>query len=86
MGDQDFVNLVTNVALSHHEKWNGTGYPQGLAGQDIPLCARIMAIADVFDAGTIIISNVPPLAPSYLRPLRLLPAYRYNTDPRRSPQ
>lgn len=50
MGDQDFVNLVTNVALSHHEKWNGTGYPQGLAGQDIPLCARIMAIADVFDA------------------------------------
>ena len=50
MGDQDFVNLVTNIALSHHEKWNGTGYPQGLAGQDIPLCARIMAIADVFDA------------------------------------
>lgn len=86
MGDQDFVNLVTNVALSHHEKWNGTGYPQGLAGQDIPLCARIMAIADVFDAGTVIISNVPPLTPSYLRPLRLLPAYRYNTDPRRSPQ
>lgn len=86
MGDQDFVNLVTNVALSHHEKWNGTGYPQGLAGQDIPLCARIMAIADVFDAGTVIISNVPPLTPSYLRPLHLLPAYRYNTDPRRSPQ
>ena len=45
---------------------------QGLADQDIPLCARIMAIADVFDAGTVIILNVPPLAPSYLRPLHLL--------------
>lgn len=50
MGDQNFVNLVTSVALSHHEKWDGTGYPQGLAGETIPLCARIMAIADVFDA------------------------------------
>jgi response regulator RpfG family c-di-GMP phosphodiesterase len=38
------------IALSHHEKWDGTGYPQGLAGQDIPLSARIVAIVDVFDA------------------------------------
>ncbi|MBQ1641277.1 MAG: HD domain-containing protein, partial [Lachnospiraceae bacterium] len=34
----------------HHEKWNGTGYPDGLAGEDIPLSARVMAVADVFDA------------------------------------
>ena len=39
-----------DVARSHHEKWNGKGYPDGLAGDDIPLCARIMAIADVYDA------------------------------------
>ncbi|MGN1205710.1 MAG: HD-GYP domain-containing protein [Eubacterium sp.] len=50
MGDHNFVDLVTNVALCHHEKWDGTGYPQGLTGDEIPLCARIMAIADVFDA------------------------------------
>jgi putative two-component system response regulator len=40
------------IALSHHEKWDGTGYPQGLAGEDIPLSARLMAIADVYDALT----------------------------------
>jgi len=34
----------------HHEKWNGQGYPTGLSGEDIPLSARIMAVADVFDA------------------------------------
>ncbi|MBO4385378.1 MAG: HD domain-containing protein [Clostridia bacterium] len=39
-----------NLAYCHHEKWNGTGYPQGLAGEKIPLSARIMAVADVFDA------------------------------------
>lgn len=38
------------VARHHHEKWNGKGYPEGLSGKDIPLCARIMAVADVFDA------------------------------------
>jgi len=40
------------IALSHHEKWNGKGYPHGLAGDDIPLTARIVGIADVFDALT----------------------------------
>jgi putative two-component system response regulator len=38
------------IALTHHEKWDGSGYPQGLAGEDIPLVARICAICDVFDA------------------------------------
>ena len=39
-----------NVAHYHHEKWNGTGYPCGLSQEEIPLEARIMALADVFDA------------------------------------
>ena len=40
------------VALTHHEKWDGTGYPKGLKGKEIPLVGRIVAIADVFDALT----------------------------------
>jgi len=48
--DEDFVNIAKNVARHHHEKWNGTGYPDKLKGEEIPLEARIMAIADVYDA------------------------------------
>ena len=48
--DKDFMKIATDVATYHHEKWNGTGYPYGLKGEEIPLCARIMAVADVFDA------------------------------------
>jgi putative two-component system response regulator len=44
--------LARNIALTHHEKWDGSGYPRGLAGEDIPLEGRIVAIADVFDALT----------------------------------
>ncbi len=44
--------LAHEVALGHHEKWNGSGYPQGLVGEAIPLAARIVALADVFDALT----------------------------------
>ncbi len=45
-----YLSFGADIALSHHEKWNGTGYPFGLSGQDIPLCGRIMAVADVYDA------------------------------------
>ena len=45
-----FLKEAKNLATYHHEKWNGKGYPKGLAGYDIPLSARIMAVADVFDA------------------------------------
>ena len=45
-----FLKEAMNLAHYHHEKWNGQGYPCGLAGEDIPLSARIMAVADVFDA------------------------------------
>ena len=50
IGDEEYINIASDVAAYHHEKWDGTGYNEGLAGNDIPLCARIMAIADVFDA------------------------------------
>lgn len=43
---------AATIALSHHERWDGSGYPQGLAGEDIPLVGRIVAVADVFDALT----------------------------------
>jgi putative two-component system response regulator len=45
-----FLRFAREIALSHHEKWDGTGYPQGLSGEEIPLSARLMALADVYDA------------------------------------
>jgi HD-GYP domain-containing protein (c-di-GMP phosphodiesterase class II) len=47
-----WLRLARNVIACHHERYDGTGYPQGLAGKDIPLEARIFAIVDVFDALT----------------------------------
>ena len=48
--DEDFKRIAENVAHYHHERWDGSGYPEGLTGEEIPLEARIMAIADVYDA------------------------------------
>ncbi|MBC8496364.1 MAG: two-component system response regulator [Anaerolineales bacterium] len=45
-----FINMGIEIARSHHEKWSGSGYPDGLAGEQIPLAARIMAVVDVYDA------------------------------------
>jgi putative two-component system response regulator len=42
--------MASKVAVTHHEKWNGSGYPLGLAGEDIPVEGRIVAVADVYDA------------------------------------
>lgn len=50
MGDDEYEKIVYEVARHHHEKWNGNGYPDGLMRKKIPLSARIMAVADVFDA------------------------------------
>lgn len=47
-----YLEEAINLANYHHEKWNGKGYPEGLSGEDIPLSARVMAVADVFDALT----------------------------------
>lgn len=46
----NFLTFAKEIAYSHHEKWDGSGYPQGLSGEDIPLSARLMAVADVYDA------------------------------------
>ncbi|MGN0107300.1 MAG: HD-GYP domain-containing protein [Hominilimicola sp.] len=49
-GNEEYLKMAYEVARYHHEKWNGKGYPDELKRKEIPLCARIMAVADVFDA------------------------------------
>ena len=48
--EDEFIQKAREIVLSHHERWDGTGYPNKLKGYEIPLAARIMAVADVFDA------------------------------------
>ena len=50
--DSDFIRMGETIALTHHERWDGDGYPAGLAGENIPIEGRIVAVADVFDALT----------------------------------
>lgn len=50
LGDNSFMHYARQIAYTHHEKWDGTGYPEGLKGEEIPLSGRLMAIADVYDA------------------------------------
>ena len=50
LGDNSFLTYAMEFALHHHEKWDGTGYPDGLKGEEIPISCRLMAIADVYDA------------------------------------
>lgn len=50
--DSDFLTIASEIAGGHHEKWDGTGYPKGLKEEEIPLSARLMALADVYDALT----------------------------------
>ena len=52
LGESGYLNMAVEMAAYHHEWWNGKGYPYGISGEAIPLCARIMAVADVFDALT----------------------------------
>ncbi len=59
--DAPMLRMAREVALYHHEKWDGSGYPQGRQGQDIPEAARIVAVADVFDA----LTSVRPYKPAW---------------------
>jgi putative two-component system response regulator len=52
LGEDDFLTTACQIAFSHHERWNGSGYPFGLMGDQIPLAGRIVALADVYDALT----------------------------------
>lgn len=62
--DSEVLRLAAEIALTHHEKWDGSGYPQGLVGEAIPLSGRITAIADVFDA----LLSVRPYKPAWPLP------------------
>ena len=55
------LGMAAQIALTHHERWDGAGYPIGLAGEDIPISGRIVAVADVFDA----LSNKRPYKPAF---------------------
>jgi putative two-component system response regulator len=50
LGEDSFLEVADEIALNHHERWDGTGYPRGLAGDDIPIPGRLMAAADSYDA------------------------------------
>ena len=50
LGSNSFLRYAREIAYNHHEKWDGSGYPAGLAAEDIPLSGRLMALADVYDA------------------------------------
>ena len=61
VGTSPLLAMASQIALTHHERWDGTGYPIGLSGEDIPLSGRIVAVADVFDA----LSSKRPYKPAF---------------------
>jgi HD-GYP domain-containing protein (c-di-GMP phosphodiesterase class II) len=61
--DIEYLTPITSIIRHHHERWDGQGYPDGLSGEDIPLAARIIAVADSFDTMTIHRVYHPALTP-----------------------
>jgi putative two-component system response regulator len=65
--EHDFMKHARLIAGGHHEKWDGTGYPMGVKGKDIPLEARLMAVADVYDALLSVLPYKQPISPAEAR-------------------
>ena len=64
IGEHTFLSYASVIADAHHERWDGTGYPEGLKGEDIPLAGRLMAIADVYDALVSVRPYKQPMGPA----------------------
>lgn len=62
IGDPMYLRYIYNICLSHHERWDGRGYPQGLQGDDIPICAQVVGLADAYDALTTARVYKPPFS------------------------
>ncbi len=80
LGSDSFLSIARLVAYCHHERWDGKGYPQGLAGEDIPLCARLMSVADVYDALTSRRVYKPPMPHEKAKAI-MLEGYGTQFDP-----
>jgi len=79
-GSNQYLKLVESVVLYHHERWDGQGYPEGLKGEEIPLSARIVALADMYDALTSLRSYRDAL--SHEEALENIKKENYRFDPR----
>ena len=81
LGTNSFLNLAREIALTHHERWDGKGYPLGIKGDDIPISGRLMAVADVYDA--LISKRVYKEAFSHDKACRIITEWQgVNFDPR----